>query len=192
LQVIPSSLAVSTSHRAAQACPDSSRRLRQLVDAHFPFVWRTLRRGGVSEADADDAAQRVFLTLSRRLAEIRPGAERAFIYAVAQGEASHLRRSYKRRAEVGQEPLEDRSTGRPRPDELVARGQALSHARRVLDDMEEPLRQVFVLFEVEDLSCQEIANVLSIPLGTVKSRLLRAREGFRARMAELSLTRSSP
>lgn len=183
---------LSVIHPESRTCVDSSRRLRALVDAHLAFVWRTLRRAGASEADAEDAAQRVFLTVSRRLHEIRPGSERAFIYTVAQGEASHLRRSYKRRAEVGPESLEERSTGRPRPDELVNRREALGHARRVLDEMDEALRQVFVLFEVEDLSCQEIAGLLGIPLGTVKSRLLRARESFRARIGELRLARSSP
>lgn len=192
MQATTSSLAFSNACAARPPCPDSSRRLRELVDAHLAFVWRTLRRAGVSEADADDAAQRVFLTVSRRLDEIRAGAERAFIYSVAQGEASHVRRSYRRRAEVGQEPLEDRSTGRPRPDEVAGRQQALDHARRVLADMDEPLRQVFVLFEVEDLSCREIATLLGIPLGTVKSRLLRARGSFRARIGELRLARSAP
>jgi len=192
LQATSSLLAVSKPEPAPQLCPDSSRRLRDLVDAHLAFVWRTLRRAGVSEADADDAAQRVFITVSRRLDEIRSGAERAFIHSVARGEASHLRRSYKRRAEVGQETIEDRSTGRPRPDELVGRQQALGHAHRVLDEMDEALRQVFVLFEVEDLSCQEIASLLGIPLGTVKSRLSRARESFRARIGELRLARSAP
>jgi RNA polymerase sigma-70 factor (ECF subfamily) len=176
---------------AAQGGAAAARRLRELVDAHFTFVWRSLRRAGVSEADADDATQRVFLTVSRRLAEIRPGAEKAFIYSVVQGEAGHLRRSYQRRGEVGAEQIEDRSTGRPRPDELAGRRQALQHVRAVLGAMDEVLRSVFVLFEIEEMSCQEIARTLGIPLGTVKSRLQRAREDFTARISEAKLAGSS-
>ena len=175
---------------ADSATAQAGRQLRELVNTHYAFVWRTLRRGGVAESDADDAAQRVFLTVSRRLSEIRPEAERAFIYSVVQGEAGHLRRSYKRRAEVGAEQLEDRSTGRPRPDDLAGRRQALSYVCTVLDAMDEPLRSVFSLFEVEEMSCQEIASALGIPVGTVKSRLQRAREDFKSRITELKLAQT--
>ena len=170
--------------------PPPSRRLRHLVDNYFSFAWRTLRRAGVSEADADDGAQRVFLTVARRLEGIRPGAERAFIHAVATREAGHLRRSYRRRGEVGQEAMEDRSTGRPRPDDVASRNQALSYVAEVLDDMEDSLRCVFVLYEVEELSCAQIAETLGLPLGTAKSRLRRARADFQERIAELRLARS--
>lgn len=176
--------------RSTDSAVAAARQLRQLVDAHYPFVWRALRRAGVAESDADDATQRVFLTVSRRLSEIRPGAERAFIYSVVQGEAGHLRRSYKRRAEVGAEQLEDRSTGRPRPDEIAGRRQALSHVGAVLDAMDESLRSVFALFEIEEMSCQEIASALGIPVGTVKSRLQRAREDFKSRITELRLAQT--
>jgi RNA polymerase sigma-70 factor (ECF subfamily) len=161
--------------------PAETAKLRLLVDRHFSFVWRCLRRAGIPEADTDDAVQRVFLTAARRLADIRTGAERSFLFAVARGEAGHLRRSYRRRGEVGPEAMLDKSTGALRPDEVAGRQQALSFVSTVLEQMEEDLRTVFVLCEVEELSSVEVAEALSIPVGTVKSRLRRAREDFAAR-----------
>ena len=158
--------------------PGQAERLRALVDRQFAFVWRCLSRAGVLEGDIDDVIQRVFLTASRKLEEIRPGAERAFLYAVASREAGHLRRTHRRRGEVGQEALLDRSTGALRPDELVGRRQALAQVRAALDQMDEELRAVFLLCDVEELSSGEVAEALDIPVGTVKSRLRRAREAF--------------
>lgn len=160
-------------------------RLRKMVGDHFDFIWRSLRRNGVREGDVDDLVQRVFLTASRRLAEIRPGAERAFLFAVALREAGHVRRSYRRRGEVGAEALADQSTGAPRPDELVGQRQGLQVIDAVLESMDDDLRTVFVLFEVEEQSAQQIAELLDIPLGTVKSRLRRARQDFAARVRDL-------
>lgn len=153
-----------------------------MVGDHFDFIWRSLRRHGVRDGDVDDLVQRVFLTAARRLGEIRYGAERAFLFAVAIREAGHLRRSYRRRGEVGTEALADRSTGAVRPDEWVGQRQRLAAIDAVLEEMDDDLRTVFVLFEVEEMPAHEIADLLGIPLGTAKSRLRRAREDFRQRV----------
>ena len=150
-----------------------------LVGAHFDFIWRNLKRLGVREGDVDDLTQKVFITASRKLDVLRPGAERAFLYAIALREASHARRSYRRRGEeTADGALDDKSTGALRPDEEVDRADARRAIAQVLDGMEEELRTVFVLFEVEEMTALEISELLEIPLGTAKSRLRRAREVF--------------
>ena len=151
-------------------------RLRQMVSNHFDTVGRALRRFGVRSADVDDAAQRGILTAPPRLADIRPGAEGAFLFAVALREAAHQRRSYRARAEVGDEAIADQSTGKTRPDEVVSRDEVLSFLDAQLRSLDDELRHVFVLFQVEEMPIKQIAEVLGIPLGTVKSRLRRARE----------------
>jgi len=165
--------------------PEDAARLQRMVGQHFDFIWRSLRRLGVRDGDVDDLTQRVFLTVARRLAEIRPGAERAFLFATATREASHARRSYKRRGEVGDEAMADKSTGGPRPDDLAGRREALAFVDAVLQEMDGDLRVVFVLFELEEMSAREIAKLLDIPVGTAKSRLRRAREDFNLRTASL-------
>jgi RNA polymerase sigma-70 factor (ECF subfamily) len=166
---------------SAPADPHAERRLRSMVDKYFAFIWRCLQRNGTPEADIDDVLQRVFLTASRRLAEIRPGAERSFLLAAAMREAGHVRRSYRRRGEVTPEALQDKSTGALRPDELAHRRRALERVSLLLDAMDDELRAVFVLCDVEELSSQEVSQALGIPVGTVKSRLRRARLDFAAR-----------
>ncbi len=63
----------------------SARRFRERVDAHYDFIWRSLRRPGVVAGDVDDAAQQVFVTAARKLARIRIGCERSFLFQTAMG-----------------------------------------------------------------------------------------------------------
>ncbi len=167
-------------------------RFQRMVGDHFDFIWRSLRRLGAREGDVDDLTQKVFLTASAKLAQIRPGAERSFLFAVALREAGHARRSYRRRGEVGEEAIADKSTGSLRPDELAGRAEARAFIATVLDAMDDDLRVVFVLFELEEMSANEIAELLSIPVGTAKSRLRRAREDFALRTATLRPIGSAP
>src|SRR5882724_12012118 len=75
-------------------------RLRALVNEHFELVWRTLRRLGVLVPDLDDAAQQVFLVVSRKLSVIELGKEKPFIFQTALRVASDARRTVRRRREV--------------------------------------------------------------------------------------------
>ncbi len=160
--------------------PDQAARLRRLVGEHISFVWRSLRRFGVSEADADDASQEVFLVTSRRLDEIPEDKERAFLYSTAARVAANSRRSRKRREAAYERyetaPMETQATPETMTDQLRAR--ALLNG--ILETMPEELREVLVLFEIEELGIAEIAEALDIPMGTVGSRLRRGRERFKA------------
>jgi RNA polymerase sigma-70 factor (ECF subfamily) len=160
-------------------------RFQRMVGDHFDFIWRSLRRLGAREGDVDDLAQKVFFTAASKLRQIRPGAERSFLFAVALREAGHARRSYRRRGEVGEEAIADKSTGSLRPDELAGRAEGRAFIAAALDAMDDELRAVFVLFELEEMSAAEIAELLGIPVGTAKSRLRRAREDFALRTAAL-------
>src|SRR5687768_17145524 len=74
-------------------------RMRGMVEQHFDFIWRTLRRLGVGEADADDATQEVFLVASRKLEEVAVTKERSFLFGTALRVASTHRRTSSRRRE---------------------------------------------------------------------------------------------
>jgi RNA polymerase sigma-70 factor, ECF subfamily len=159
--------------------PASDARLRMLVQDHFDFIWRSLRRLGVPHTDVDDCAQQVFWVAARKLALISEGSERAFLFSTALRVASDARRSRVRRREVPQEEetRETHDTG-PRPDEIADQKRARALLDEVLAQMTLDLRTVFVLFELEELTTQEIAALLDLPTGTVASRLRRAREEF--------------
>ena len=92
---------MSKSCIAAEASPnpEPGRRIAALVANHHSLVWRSLRRLGVSEWDADDASQQVFLVAHRRLADIAPESERSFLLQTALRVAADFRRTRRRRRE---------------------------------------------------------------------------------------------
>ncbi len=163
-------------------------RLREMVDDHFGTVWRSLRRLGVPEAGADDSAQQVFLVAARRLDEIEVGGERRYLLGVAVRVASDARRTIARRREV---PMVAEGVGAsllvasPRqPDEELEQKRELLLLSALLDEMPDELREAFVLFELEELSAPEVGRALDIPVGTVASRVRRAREQLRESLAK--------
>jgi RNA polymerase sigma-70 factor (ECF subfamily) len=165
-------------------------RLRRLVDTHIDFIGRVLRNAGTPAAEIDDAVQRTFIAAARRLDDMRPGAEKSFLLQIALHVAAHARRSAARRREVpAAEPPDvvDSAT----PEQLTSQKHARQMLDQVLDQMETDLRTVFVLYEFEEMSMVEIAGVLSIPQGTVASRLRRARADFRERVRALELVSGS-
>lgn len=163
--------------------PEDKARLRAMVDGHFDVVWRSLRRLGVPPTDMDDCMQQVFLVASRKLPSIAAGSEQAFLLGIALRVASDARRVRERRREVPEDDDVQRSDPAPQPDELADQ----KRMRRILDDvlaaLPDDLRAVFVLHELEEMAMQEIAGVLELPLGTVASRLRRAREEFERLLA---------
>ena len=182
-QPMPATDAGSTARDAA---------LRALVGTQFDFVWRSLRRLGVREADLDDATQQVFLVVNRKLSQIDPGKERSFVFQVALRIASDARRTVRRRREVGEAALPERIDGAPLPDEDADRERMRAVLDAVLEDMPIELRAVLLLFEVEELSSVEIGELLGIPTGTAASRLRRARVDFQARVAALEAKQGAP
>src|SRR4030095_3267248 len=99
--------------------PDRVRLSRALRD-HYDFVWRSLRRLGIAEADAEDVAQEVFFTLSRRLGDVEAGRERAFLYRTALNHAAHARRSLARRREVPEAEIESAPASTRSPEDILA------------------------------------------------------------------------
>ena len=166
-------------------------RLRAAIAAHYEFVWRMLRRLGVPEAGVEDAAQQVLIVLANRMADVRVGAERAFMVATATRVAADVRKKRARaREDLDPETLAALRSSAPLADELLDRGRARLLLDAVLDEMPDELRAVFVLFEFEDLTMAAIADLLGLPPGTVASRLRRARATFELAAAKFSQLRS--
>src|ERR1700733_14376627 len=127
---------------------DDPARLRAIVRDSYAFLWRSLRRLGVPEADADDGAQRVLGVLAKRLGDVAPGSERAFLFHTALRVASELRRARTRgRLELDEGRVQDERDPAPLADEAVEKRQARAMLDEVLDSMSLDVRAVFVLFE---------------------------------------------
>jgi RNA polymerase sigma-70 factor (ECF subfamily) len=153
-------------------------RLRACVRAHMGAVWRVLRRNGLPAADADDAVQKVFLVLSRKAHGVEPGRELPFLLRTAVFVASEARRTQRRRRESKESSFDERASDRPNPEHELLERERLSQLDAILKEMDELLRVPFVLYEIEGLTMAVIAEILEVPLGTVASRLRRARGRF--------------
>jgi len=154
---------------------------QEIYDAHFRFTWRSLRRLGVPEADVPDAAQEVFLVVHRRLPEFEGRAKvTTWLYRICFRVANdRRRRAHVRREVPGEAAFASLADPRSGPDERTTRTDDLALLDAGLQEMDLDQRAVFTLFEFEEMTGQEIAETLEIPLGTVYSRLRLARESFR-------------
>lgn len=164
--------------------------LRGLVDHHFDFIWRLLRRLGLARADADDGVQQVFMTATQKIDHIAPGRERTFLYGVALRVAANLRRKTQRRREDSEQLVLTAQADALAPDEAAALRQALTLLDDVLSSLPTELARVLVLSQIEQLELAEIAEIENLPQGTVASRLRRARILFKEKLVDT--TRGNP
>jgi RNA polymerase sigma-70 factor (ECF subfamily) len=172
----------------ARASALDEARLRTLRREHFEFIWRSVRRLGVPEADADDAVQQVFIVAARKLSLITAGSERAFLFGTALRVAAHWRRTAMRRGTMVEVDEQQPDVG-PSAEDLLEQRRARALLDDVLSALPLEVRAVFVLFELEELTLAEIATLLEIPSGTVASRLRRGRELFQAEVTRLKARR---
>jgi len=176
---------------APRAASGERRDLRALFEAHYASIWRLLRRLGVRPAQVDDAAQEVFWVAARRLADIEPGREHAFLYGVALRVAAGEARRQANRAHIASVPeLPPVADDRASPEAEVAQREARALLDEALDRLPTDLRAVLVLCELEGLELRQIAEIEGIPVGTASSRLRRAREEFSAIAKRIRLTLS--
>jgi RNA polymerase sigma-70 factor, ECF subfamily len=155
-------------------------RLEKIFNAHHATVWRALRRRGLSPEAAEDATQETFLLAGARLDDILPESERAFLIATALRVAHSLGRKTVR-WELDDDMDQRLSTNRDTSDTRAD----MQLCDLVLSKVDPELVEVFILYELEGLTSPEIAALLKVPLGSVASRLRRAREQFRSAAARI-------
>jgi len=149
---------------------------------HAPYLWRALLGLGVRQADVDDVCQEVWLVVHRRLHEFDGRAVRSWLYAICLRVASEYRRSARIRRELVLAELPETVASPGQHTSLVARRDWLA-LLRVLDELDEPKRNAFVLYEIEELSLREVAEIVGCPLQTAYSRVNAARNHVQARFA---------
>jgi RNA polymerase sigma-70 factor (ECF subfamily) len=150
--------------------------LTEIFRQYAPFAWRALRRLGVPEADVDDVCQEVFVVVHRKLGEFQGRSSlQTWIYGICARTASDYRRSGRVRREVVTDAPPD-AAHEPAQHDVVALRQARATLDRILDQLDDDRRSVFVLYEIEELTMAEVAEALSCPLQTAYSRLHAARK----------------
>jgi RNA polymerase sigma-70 factor (ECF subfamily) len=172
-------IALPPTTAAPESVPQSApHNFSVFVRAEFVWVWRLLRRIGLSPADADDATQQVFLVAARRGGDVAGGSARAFLYGTALRVAANARRSLRRRREVPSAAVAEGPAHELLPDELLEQRRARVLLDALLAQMPPDLRRVLVLAEIEQLTVPQIADLEGVALGTAASRLRRARAVF--------------
>jgi RNA polymerase sigma-70 factor, ECF subfamily len=182
--------------RRAGGAPLPAREIDALAvhDAHADFVFRSLQRLGVRPADLDDVFQDVFVVVHKRL-HTYDGSSKltTWLYGICvKVAAAQRRRAWLRRETLVERLLDEGEVpSSDRPDALLAAREARATLDRVLDAMDLEKRAVFVMFEIDELSCEAIATILGVPVGTVWSRLSAARKQFEAKLARLQKEKGS-
>lgn len=155
--------------------------LGAIYDEFFDFVWRSLRRLGVPAGQLDDALQDVFLVVHRRLADFEQRSTlKTWLFGIClrvAGDYARRARLHGRRGELVPNLPDPRA---PDPLEATARGEAVQFLDQQLAALDEDKRAVFILAELEGMSCPEIALAVRANVNTVMSRLKAARAKFEA------------
>lgn len=171
-----------------QACRDEAPGAwRALFDTHFDFAWRTARRLGLPESDADDAVQDAFRIAWERLDHFRYGRFTTWLYRIVANVVSERLRRAKVRAFFGHFLGSTEDHDDSLRSQVEARD-SLRSVEKVLRTLSREKREVFALFEIEGLSHQEIAELLGVKVETIRTRLHYARKDFERLAAEMGVT----
>lgn len=151
---------------------------------YFDFVWSSVRRLGVADDSIDDVVQEVFVVIHSRLHTLQqPESLRSWIYGVTRRTVSGYHRARKSKGldvAVADDTLP--STGLS-PFEQTEQNDQVQLLGKLLAQLDETKREVFVLAEIDEMSAPEIAEALEIPLNTAYSRLRAARQEFEKAVA---------
>lgn len=180
-------------HRA-DSVPTSSAEFKVLYDTHFPLVWRALIQFGVRESDLMDLTQKVFLTAYLKLPSFEGRSlVSTWLWGICRRVAIAHRRSGAMRYEVTTDPMVVESAMVPLSAVAVSEA-SLSRqcaAEHLLTKLSHSQRLVFTLSEVDNLDGRQIAALLDVSLGTVRSRLRYARERIQREVRRLAAANRS-
>ena len=160
----------------------------RLVTDHQRMVYQLGLHLLGDRQEALDLSQEVFLKVFRTLRQFRGQSTlRTWIYRIVVNQASNRQRTWRRRKRAQQVPLDELAAGYSvpeglapsRPDQTLQQTEIRNRVWDALDRLPFEQRAVVVLREIDGLSYEEIATSLDVAVGTVKSRLARAREGLR-------------
>ena len=193
----PGGQGTSERHSAAPPLGRAAGSARATVDEafrqHGPYVFRLLRRLGVADADVDDACQEVFVAVHRSLPSFEGRARlRTWIYTIATRQAADYRRrtrNNRSRAEAVRELAAVANATAEDPQRLLERTRARALLDELLDTLDDDKRQVFVLYEIEELPMREVIEIVGCPLQTGYSRLHAARKQLKQAAKRRGLSR---
>lgn len=149
---------------------------------HGEFIWKTLYRMGVRPPHLEDVYQEVFIVVHRRLDSYAGRcAITTWLFEVCfRVSAGYRRRAHFRREELVPDPASASRAAAPTstPERELEKVQAAHRLHGLLRAIKLDQRVVFTMFELEGMTCDQIGESIGVPVGTVYSRLHRARKAF--------------
>jgi RNA polymerase sigma-70 factor, ECF subfamily len=150
-----------------------------LYKSYFSFVWSCVRRMGIGTSEVDDVVQEIFMVIHGKLATLEhPESLRSWIYGIARRIASAYHRAKRSKAASAMafsaEP-EMQYPLIPSPLELAEQSDQVRLWWSLLEKLDPPKREAFVLAELDEMTVPEIALAIEVPINTVYSRLRAAR-----------------
>ncbi len=167
----------------------------ELVGEHQRMVFQLAYNLLGDQEEALDLSQEVFLRVFRTLPAFRGQSSlRTWIYRIVVNQASNRQRWWRRRHRASQVSLDahleahgDVAVSRePAPDRMLAQKEMTARLWRAMERLPFDQRTALILREIEGLRYEEIAFSLGVAVGTVKSRLTRARQALRTELAEMT------
>lgn len=158
---------------------------QNLVQAHGTRLYRFIIKNIGNSSDAQDLAQQAFLEAVRSYSSFKGQSELStWLYGIAMNLVrNHLTRAPHRRYEFTDESaLADVACCTLAPDEEVEQTQRMRHLQLALEDLPESMRSILLMVAVDEMSYESAAALLTVPVGTVRSRLSRARAALRVKL----------
>jgi RNA polymerase sigma-70 factor (ECF subfamily) len=188
MTTLPATLQVPSMGEALEPTVEGAQvaEFQTIFESHFPYVCRSLRRLGVAEAEVEDLAQELFVTVYDRLASYdraRPIRPWLFAFAVRIA-ANHKRGARVRREIVDGENVAPVEQGTPEDHLSDRRRQEI--VLKALERVPVERRAALVLHDVDGFAAPEIAEALGIPINTVYSRVRVARQELQRAIERLA------
>lgn len=156
-----------------------------LVDAHGTRLYRFIIKNIGNPSDAQDLAQQAFLEAVRSYSSFKGQSELStWLYGIAMNLVrNHLSRAPHRRYEFSDESaLVDVACEALAPDQEADQAERMRHLQLALEDLPESMRSILLMVAVDEMSYEAAAALLTVPVGTVRSRLSRARSALRVKL----------
>ena len=186
--------------RTAVVSPEARARLEQDALSQIDALYRTALRMTRSPVDAEDLVQETYLRAFRSLHQFSEGTNlRAWLFRILTNTyINEYRKRQRRPTNTSLDDIEEFylydhlvdsgvQPGAERPEDEVLERLTTDDVSKAIDTLPEEFRQVVVLADVEGFAYREIAEIVGIPVGTVMSRLFRARRRLRVQLHDLAV-----
>ena len=161
--------------------PGSQRSMQRLVEQHYESLYRYAYRLTGSAADAEDLTQEAFCKAQLKLRQLRdPACAKPWLFRILRNAYLHKVRAENSRHCVSLEDMSAVPERSPEPLPVVDPVQL----QNALNELPEVFRTPIILYYFDDFSYRDIAEQMELPLGTVMSRLARAKAHLRTRLIQ--------